>query len=174
MDVRRLLNLTVVAETPQFASPLMRLLGTGWRLSGIYRRSSGSMLDIINGLDRALTGINNQRPDRLVGDLYQDRSAGPMSQYLNRVAFEQPALGTRGNLGRNVIQGPATWQFDAALSRVFRLREIQRLEFRAEAYNLTNSFRPGNPSTILNESTFGQIRSSDTPRIMQFALKYAF
>ena len=53
-------------------------------------------------------------------------------------------------------------------------REIQRLEFRAEAYNLTNSFRPGNPSTILNESTFGQIRSSDTPRIMQFALKYAF
>jgi hypothetical protein len=72
------------------------------------------------------------------------------------------------------IQGPGTWQFDVALSRVFRFRESQRLEFRAEAYNLTNSLRPQNPTTNFSSSDFGQISSSRDPRIMQFALKYLF
>jgi hypothetical protein len=174
MDVRHMLNLTAVAETPQFANPTMRMLGTGWRLSGIYRRSSGAMLNVVNGVDRSLTGILDQRPNQVLRDLYEDRDAGPMSRYLNPAAFALPDLGTRGNIGRNIVQGPWTWQFDTALSRVFRFRENQRLEFRAEAYNLTNSFRPGNPTTNLSEATFGQIRTSDTPRIMQFALKYVF
>ena len=89
-------------------------------------------------------------------------------------AFAIPALGTLGNLGRNTLVGPGTWDFDAALSRIFSIREAQKLEFRAEAYNLTNSFRPGNPGTSISSGTFGQIRTSAAPRIMQFALKYTF
>ncbi|MBI2149550.1 MAG: hypothetical protein HYU27_02950 [Acidobacteria bacterium] len=61
-----------------------------------------------------------------------------------------------------------------ALSRTFQVRESQRLEFRAEAYNVTNSFRPTNPSVDLNNRFFGQIRDSRDPRIMQFAMKYLF
>jgi hypothetical protein len=67
-----------------------------------------------------------------------------------------------------------TWDFDLALSRIFEIREQQRLEFRAEAYNVTNSFRPGAPNTTLSNNTFGQIRTALAPRIMQFALKYVF
>jgi hypothetical protein len=62
-----------------------------------------------------------------------------------------------------------------ALSRTFNLRESQRIEVRAEAFNVTNSFRPENPATVVNTTaTFGQIRSALDPRIMQFALKYVF
>jgi hypothetical protein len=61
-----------------------------------------------------------------------------------------------------------------ALSRIFRLRENQRLEFRAEAFNVTNSLRKGNPEADLNANTFGQINSALDARIMQFALKYVF
>jgi hypothetical protein len=61
-----------------------------------------------------------------------------------------------------------------ALSRVFAFRENQSLEFRVEAYNVTNSFRPGNPNVAFNNNTFGQIRTSLDPRITQFALKYIF
>ncbi|HYR83326.1 MAG TPA: hypothetical protein VE422_04530 [Terriglobia bacterium] len=61
-----------------------------------------------------------------------------------------------------------------ALSRVFRFREAQRIEFRAEAYNVTNSFRPLDPAKGLNSSVFGQMRDSLPPRIMQFALKHVF
>ena len=79
------------------------------------------------------------------------------------------------------IQGSATWSFDMALSRTFRLAENQRLEVRAEAYNVTNTFRPSivvTGASILGVSlasnTFGQIRNALDPRIMQFALKYVF
>jgi hypothetical protein len=83
-------------------------------------------------------------------------------------------MGTIGNMGRNSIRGPGTWQFDAALSRTFQLRETQKLEFRAEAFNITNGVRMDNPNTVLNTNTFGQVTSAQDPRIMQFALKYFF
>ena len=75
---------------------------------------------------------------------------------------------------QNTIQGPGVWSFDMALSRVFRFHEDQRLEFRAEAYNVTNSFRPQNPIATVNNANFGVIRLARDPRIMQFALKYVF
>ena len=48
------------------------------------------------------------------------------------------------------------------------------LEVRAEAFNVTNSFRPGQPNNNLSSNTFGVIRTALPPRIMQFALKYVF
>ena len=44
----------------------------------------------------------------------------------------------------------------------------------AEAYNVTNSLRPGSPVATFNSSIFGQINTSGDPRLMQFALKYIF
>ena len=48
------------------------------------------------------------------------------------------------------------------------------MEFRAEAFNVTNSLRMNDPVTNLNSNTFGQVTSAKDPRIMQFALKYFF
>jgi hypothetical protein len=194
-DQRHALNLTAVAESPQFANRTLRLLGTGWRLSGIYRRSSSGNIVAANagsgvrtvtlgaaasaqassaGVDRCLCDISSQRPNLVLESVYLNRSGGPMTQYLNPAAFAPPALGTLGNAGRGIIKPPTTWQFDMALSRIFRFRETQSLEFRAEAYNILNSFRPGGINTNLSSSQFGQIRTSLDPRITQFALKYLF
>jgi hypothetical protein len=85
-----------------------------------------------------------------------------------------PALGTFGNSGSGAIRGPSTWDFDLALSREVQLREAQKLEFRAEAFNVTNSFRMTNPTTNLSSNLFGQVTVARDPRIMQFALKYFF
>ena len=179
-DRRHIVNLTSVAETPQFSNPALRVLATGWRLSGIYKWSAGSPLNILNGTDRALTsvgigrGSGTQRASQVLGDPYGDRSAAPLSNYLNRAAFVLPDLGTSGNIARNSIQGPGLWSFDMAASRIFRLGERQRMEIRAEAFNVTNSFRPGNPNQLVSNNTFGVIRTARDPRIMQFALKYIF
>ena len=128
-----------------------------------------------DGIDRALNGVGSQRPNQVLNDVFKDKSAGPLTQYINPAAFALPPVGTmNGNLGRANIIGPANWAFDTALSRIFRIRESQRLEFRAEAYNLTNSFRPRDPGAALNSNTFGQIRTAFDPRILQFALKYVF
>ena len=81
-----------------------------------------------------------------------------------------------GNLGARNVKGPNQWDFDVSLARTFDLGETETLEFRVEAYNLTNSFRPGNPNTNLNSGRFGRTRAiqSDDPRILQFALKLGF
>jgi len=173
-DRRHIFNMTGVAEAPQFANPTLRTVVTGWRLSGIYRKSTGSYLTILSGQNRSLTGVSNQRAQQILENPYGDKS---LTNYLNPTAFAQPALGTYGNMSPRSIQDPGTWQFDLALSRTFQIREAKRLEARAEAYNVTNSMRPGVPLasfTNLNASNFGRIETSLDPRILQFALKFIF
>jgi hypothetical protein len=172
-DRRQIFNMTIVANTPLFANSMARMLGSGWRLSGIYRRSTGSYMTLTTGLDRFLSGFaDNQRPNQILGNPYGDRNS--VNSYLNPAAFAQPALGTIGNMRPRNIEGPGTWQLDIAVSRLFRIREDHQLEFRGEAFNVTNSFIPGNPSTNFNQNTFGQITTSRDARIVQFALKYSF
>ena len=90
-----------------------------------------------------------------------------------------------GNVGANSIRGPATWQFDTALSRTFQIRETKKVEFRAEAFNVANSVRfnitpngavssTNGLVTNFNSGNFGQITAAYDPRILQFALKYFF
>ena len=55
--------------------------------------------------DPARTGIANQRPNLVLDNPYGDKS---YTNYLNRAAFAEPALGTLGNLQRNGIVGPGT------------------------------------------------------------------
>jgi carboxypeptidase family protein len=194
-DQRHALNFTTVAETPQFANRTVRILGSGWRVSGIYRRSTNAPLNGAtsqtgnrtvtsggsasggggaSGLDRAFTDISSQRPDQVLSNIYLDRSGRPSTQYLNPAAFALPAFGTLGNVGRVTVVLPPSWQFDMAVARTFKIREMQSIEFRAEAYNVTNSFRPGTIDMNFSSSNFGKIRTALDPRIMQFALKYIF
>ena len=129
-------------------------------------------MNVTRGLDRALSGIARQRPNQVLASPNGNKS---LTNYLNPAALAQPALGTYGNVGFASVRGPASWQLDTALSRIFELGEQQRLEFRAEAYNLTKSLRKGNPGTNLNNlAAFGQITTASDPRILQFALKYVF
>jgi len=139
---------------------------------------SGGFFSITTSSDVALTAIASQRVNQLQADVYGDKS---IKSYLKASAFASPATGTVGNAGRNSVLGPGTWQFDMSLSRSFQVKEAQRIEFRAEAFNVTNSFRmdasPGSSSkliTNLNSGSFGQVTGALDPRIMQFALKYFF
>jgi hypothetical protein len=170
-DRRHVFNFTNVIATPAFSNPTLRVVGSGWRLSTIFRVMSGAYMTVLSGVDRELTGTRNQRPNQVLANVYGDKTIG---NYFNPAAFAQPALGTLGNLGRASITGPGAWQFDAAVTRTFQLRETQKLEFRAEAFNVTNGFRMNDPNLTLSSATFGQVTSARDPRIMQFALKYLF
>ena len=123
--------------------------------------------------DRALNGVGQQRVNQLMLNPYGDKT---VRNYLNSAAFALPAIGTFGNVTVGSIAGPGTWQFDTALSRTFQIREAEKVEFRAEAFNITNSMRMdiNKLTTNYNSSNFGQVTGALDPRILQFALKYLF
>ena len=170
-DRRHVFHLTTLVETPQFSNTALRALATGWRVSPIVRIQSGGYFNVTTSADAALSGIPNQRVNQLMDNVFADKTA---AKYLNPAAFAVPAAGSLGNSGAGAIRGPGYWTLDAALSRTFRFAEARRLEFRAEAFNLTNSTRLNNPVTNFNSGQFGQVTSAQDPRIMQFALKYVF
>jgi len=153
------------------------MLGSGWRLSGIFRAQSGRALNITAGQDRALTGMQDQRPNQVLDDPYGDKS---LNNWLNPAAFAQPALGTHGNAGRNAYLSPGARVIDLSLVRSFRFMETHRIVARIEAFNALNWTRlglganQGDPVTNFSSATFGRILSSGDPRIMQFAVKYSF
>ena len=61
-----------------------------------------------------------------------------------------------------------------ALSRRFPVKEKQYLEVRGEAFNIQNRTNFLNPTAAMNSSQFGKILTDVSPRILQFAMKYAF
>jgi len=84
-----------------------------------------------------------------------------------------------GNTGRGILLGPGQHNWDFAGSkktRVGGLRESAYLEFRAEFFNAFNHAQFSNPATnVASPATFGIISTTSVgPRIIQFALRYAF
>ncbi|MBL8239020.1 MAG: TonB-dependent receptor [Bryobacterales bacterium] len=143
----------------------------GWQLSGITTLNTGLPVNLgING-DRAGTGLGNQRPD-VVGDWKQD--GGSRFRWFNPSAFALPALGTFGNLGRNIVRGPGTNNWDASLQKNFRLTETFKMQFRAEFYNAPHHFSWLGVGTVLGAGNFGQITSATDPRSLQFGLRLDF
>jgi hypothetical protein len=169
-DRRHIFNFSGTAASPEFANRTLRLIASGWQVAPILSILSGQALNIEDVTDPAQIFMLHQRPN-LSGSAYGD---GSILNYLDAKAFSKPAPGTLGNVSRGSIFGPGTWQFNVALSRNFRFKESQRIQFRAEAFNLTNSFRMENPTTSFTSANFGQVIAAKDPRIMQFALKYFF
>jgi hypothetical protein len=173
LDRRHIFNLSTVYQTPEFANAALKWLATGWRMSGIVRVTSGDTLTISSGLDTALTGTSDQRPNQILPSPYAPNKSAAL--WLNPAAFAVPATGTYGTMGRANVLGPGAIRVDMGLTRTFQVREGHSLEFRAEAFNLPNHVNPGSPQTSIRDARFGQILSAqDRPRIMQFALKYVF
>jgi hypothetical protein len=138
-------------------------------------------MTLTTGLDNALNGFGSQRPNQVLADPYAARDN---RTWLNPAAFAQPATGTFGNMGRANVVGPGSIQIDMGLNREFRIREMHSVEFRAEAFNVSNHLNAAIPLSassgsnagivLTNTSTFGLIKSALDPRILQFALKYVF
>jgi hypothetical protein len=188
-DRRHILNMSVGVQAPEIGDGAAAALVEGWRVGGILRAMSGSPLTASTGQDRALNGITsgtntNQRGNLVLDDPYGDKTPG---NWFNPAAFAQPALGTFGNTTRGQFRGPNRWVVDMVLARMFRFGTGQQIEIRAEAFNLFNTENWGNPIVDLSNRNFGRILpqgpgaadratqlGADDPRILQFAVKYAF
>lgn len=75
-----------------------------------------------------------------------------------------------------MIYGPGSKQLDLSLFKNFSLPEHMQLQFRAEAFNLTNTPQYLQPNGDITSSGFGQITSTrfSSERQLQFALRVSF
>jgi hypothetical protein len=158
LDRRHIFNLTAVGEAPRFSDRMVRILASGWKLSGIVTAQSGTYLSVLTGSDVALNGQPNQRPNVVLASQYPAQQS--LQQWINPSAFAVPALGTFGNVGAASVLGPGSLNITMALSRIFQIKEAQRLELRAEAFNIINRANFAPPNLTQNNSQFGQITST--------------
>jgi len=200
-DQRVVLNFIWTAPKFRSAPALARHILTDWEFSGIGLIQSGAALSVFDGnagsvygllggeVRAQLTGSNPSTH----GSLFSRVANG----YLDSTAFTrapEAPNGTSladqdfGNSGVGIVRGPGQHNLDAAVERVFPVREGSSFRFRAEFFNVTNTPQFGNPNTSLGygdptlpnpaaSASFGKIFSEADgphPRIVQFAAKYLF
>jgi hypothetical protein len=183
-DHREQVNISGVLTTPNVHGRWLGLLANGWQAAPIFHWSTSNLTTVTYGTDVALTGAGNQRAQQILSNVYTaDRS---ITSYLNINAFLAPAVAPAGVYATTrpfTVSGPNVMNIDLAFSRNFKIRERSTMQFRAEAFNLTNSVMFGPPTGALNSANFGRISpqiqssapgSTSTARIMQFAIKYGF
>jgi len=90
-------------------------------------------------------------------------------------AYGQALVGTFGNSSIAAQRAPIYKNFDATIGKNFHFTERQYLQFRAELFNAFNMVSFGSPSNNASAANFGQITvQANSPRVIQFALKYYF
>jgi hypothetical protein len=144
------------------SSALKQVVG-GWRVSGILQYESGGALPVSPYYPNNLADVifnNEGRYDRVAGVPIRNNVSNPwpgVSFMFNPAAFKDPAPFTLGNAARTYdsLRGFPYYNEDVSLTKMVKLGETKRLEFRADAFNLLNRSVFNDPSTNVY----------DTPRI---------
>jgi outer membrane receptor protein involved in Fe transport len=154
----------------------------GWQLDGIATLMSGTPFTVFDSNDVAaqgsapeITGFSAQRPN-VVGN----PNSGPRSVgvWLNTSAFQRldptANAGQFGTEGRNVNIGPAYADWDFAALKNFKVTESKQFQFRAELFNVLNRANFRLPDSDISSPTFNHILEAQSPRQVQFALKFIY
>jgi Carboxypeptidase regulatory-like domain len=170
-DLRHNFVGTLIYETPKMHNRAANALLAGWQISFLLSRRSGFPFTVRTGVDAALSGNGQDRPN-VVGSPYLRDTAA--LRWVDPKAFVANTAGTFGNSGYNPLVGPGYFNADSSVNRTFRIHERHRVEMRFEFFNVLNHTNFNAPQASLNSATFGRIQSSLDPRIIQLAAKYAF
>jgi hypothetical protein len=149
-----------------------------WQFNGIVELTSGQPYTMNITGDIANTQNSGYRAgyERLneIGDPSL-ANPDPNVSWFNPAAFARPAVYTFGSLGRNTMRSDWIRHADISLFRMFPITEKRRVEFRAEAYNITNTPVFSLPTSDLSSANFGKITSTRfSPRQLQLGLKVVF
>jgi hypothetical protein len=156
------------------ASSLADAIIGGWRLSGIFQARTGFPITVTDGRGRSLQAVRgNERPNCVGDPVPSDQN---ITHWLDINAFAVAPLGTWGNCPIGVARAPGYKNVDAVLAKQFSAGGRRYFEFRAEAFNLTNTPSFGPPARDINTpNTFGTITSTvSTARTVEMVLKFFF
>lgn len=146
----------------------------GWQIGGIARAQSGSPVAVTQATNlNSFAGFGIQRPNR-VGSPVLASDARSLGRWFDTTAFAQAPQFTIGNSSRNPVVGPGYKTLDVMVGKTIAVRERVRLEWRAEAFNVTNTPPLGNPNGSFGNAAFGTITTALDPRVFELVMKVHF
>jgi len=153
-DVRQVFTASLSYRTP---ASFGRVLG-GWTVSGTSLARTGFPFDVTTVDESIGLGFENDDRANLVPGqpAWISNSAVPGGRELNPAAFQMPAMGGQGTLGRNVLTGAGFFQIDASLRRQLRLYKGISAEASVSAFNVLNHPSFASPVGYLGSALFGQ------------------
>jgi hypothetical protein len=201
-DVRHMINSNAVWDLPvgrgrtylASASPVLDAILGGWRLSGVWRWNSGLPDTAPFDAQVWATNWNAQSNGVRIRSIESSptKSGDNPNMFSNPVAayqsFRNAYAGETGD--RNIFRRQSYISIDFGLYKSFAIpgHDEQRITFRWEVFNMTNTQRLAGPNYTRSgmgldldpyASTpgpdFGNIIAiQGSPRVMQFALRYEF
>ncbi len=178
----------------QFGSSMNRILDAvvgGWQVSSTWRQTSGLPFSVSNGsrwatnweLSGYATPNGNPIPQITSQHIAAAVSGAPAPNLwadpkTALAAFQETMAGQTGS--RNTLRGDGFFNIDTGLSKNFTMpwNEKHKLQFRWEAFNVTNTVRfdPNSANLSLTSTAkFGQLSGTlGSSRQMEFALRYTF
>lgn len=158
------------------------LLG-GWQVNGFFTFQSGAPFTVLNGSDPAgaLSGINSLVGDAIRPNLNTTLPLGSMTipeilaaggaSLFQRITATQRV----GNAGRNILRADGINNVDLGIFKNTQIGENQRLQFRAEFNNATNTRDFGIPEGRVSSSSFlNQWGTNGGNRRIVLGLRYIF
>ncbi len=162
-----------------------KLMG-GWQLNGIFTAASGTPFTVgSNGASLNAVG-NAQTADQVKSVVDKPKAVGRGVSWFDPTAFAPITSVRYGSTGRNLLRGPGRLNMDASVFRNFKLKEKVTMQFRFEAFNVSNTPQFGGPGTDASSPTrnadgsiralnnFTEVTSAVNERQLRFAFKFFF
>jgi hypothetical protein len=186
-DRRHILTYSAIYELPFGKGKKLATRGVGkallggWQLNGLWTWESGLPL-LFSASSTSLNASGNSQWPQQVAPVQILGNVGPGQFWFTPSSFANPAAGTIGNVGRDILHGPHLFNINGSVFRKFTITERLKLEFRGEAYNLTNTPWFDLPDTTLGDAAFGQVTTAqgnqsvkvNQNRALQFSMRLTF
>jgi hypothetical protein len=166
-DIPRVFALGWVYEIPR----LWKI--AGWQIAGLVRVQAGDAVPVTQATNNnSSLGFAVQRPNRIADPNQSDGRS--VARYFNTAAFTAAPQFVIGTSSRNPVRGPGLQNADLMIGKTFRIRERASVEFRAEAFNVSNTPPLNDPNGSFGSAAFGSITSAGNPRDFEFVAKLHF
>lgn len=132
---------------------LLSAVAGGWQINNILSLMSGTPFTVTSSGTSLDMPNNQQTADQVKPEVEILGGAGRGQSYFDPLAFRSVTQPRFGTAGPNSLRGPGVVNWDAGLFRQFRLTERVGIEFRAEAFNFSNTPHFANPGANVSNMT---------------------
>jgi outer membrane receptor protein involved in Fe transport len=146
----------------------------GWQLNGILSATSGYPINITTPNEAGVAGFTSYANKLHSGRLVNH--AKTVKEWFDTTAYQIPAaftLGTGVRLEPD-IRTPRYFDYDFGLDRVQPIGDKLKVQFRAEAFNITNTPFLSAPNGTVGSATFGQVTTGTNSRVLQLGLRISY